>query len=122
MLFRLHEEYEQAVLDLFAADQKAKEVCPSLEAVGHTSNFLNNMRLPVHRWFRYSAGFSALAGEWTGGAIRQMGSHGITLLHIPYIAVINSFRIKGIDLDYAEIASPSEKHSLVKSLKALPDS
>src|SRR6059058_1526068 len=26
-----------------------------------SSTFLDNMRLPVHRWFRYSAGFSA---EW----------------------------------------------------------
>jgi hypothetical protein len=60
-LLRLREDYEQAVLDLFDADQEAAEVRPALEAVGHTSNFLNNMRLPVHRWFRYSAGFSA---EW----------------------------------------------------------
>ena len=61
VLLRLREDYEQAVLDLFEADQEAKEVRPALEVVGHTSNFLNNMRLPVHRWFRYSAGFSA---EW----------------------------------------------------------
>ncbi len=26
-----------------------------------SSTFLDNMSLPVHRWFRYSAGFSA---EW----------------------------------------------------------
>ena len=60
-LLRLREDYEQAVLDLFDADQKIKEVRHALDAVGHTSNFLNNMRLPIHRWFRYSAGFSA---EW----------------------------------------------------------
>jgi hypothetical protein len=24
-----------------------------------SSTFVDNMRLPVHRWFRYSAGFSA---------------------------------------------------------------
>ena len=61
MLLRLRADYERAVLDLFEADQEAKEVRPALAAVGHTSNFLNNMRLPVHRWFRYRAGFSA---EW----------------------------------------------------------
>src|SRR6266853_77854 len=61
VLLVLREDYEQAVLDLFEADQEAKEVRPALDVVGHTSNFLNNMRLPVHRWFRYSAGFSA---EW----------------------------------------------------------
>ena len=61
VLLRLREDYAQAVLDLFDETVEAKEVSPNLPAVGHTSNFLNNMRLPVHRWFRYSAGFSA---EW----------------------------------------------------------
>ena len=27
--------------------------------LSNTSTFVNNMTLPVHRWFRYSAGFSA---------------------------------------------------------------
>ena len=35
MLLRLREDYEQAVLDLFEADQEAKEVRPALEVVGH---------------------------------------------------------------------------------------
>jgi hypothetical protein len=61
VLLRLREDYQQAVLDFFEVDQEGKEVRPSLDPIGHTSNFLNNMRLPVHRWFRYSAGFSA---EW----------------------------------------------------------
>ena len=61
VLLRLREDYAQAVLDLFDETVEAREVSPTLAAVGHTSNFLNNMRLPVHRWFRYSAGFSA---EW----------------------------------------------------------
>ena len=64
VLLRLREDYEQAVLDLFEADQEAKEVRPALAVVGHTSNFLDNMRLPVHRWFRYSAGFSAEWVKW----------------------------------------------------------
>jgi hypothetical protein len=33
-----------------------------------SSSFVDNMRLPVHRWFRYSAGFSA---EWVEGVIRS---------------------------------------------------
>ncbi len=61
VLLRLREDYGQAVLDLFGNDQETKAVRPIIEVVGHTSNFLDNMRLPVHRWFRYSAGFSA---EW----------------------------------------------------------
>ena len=64
VLLGLREGYEQAVLDFYEADQVAKAVRPALEAVGHTSNFLNNMRLPVHRWFRYSAGFSAEWVKW----------------------------------------------------------
>jgi hypothetical protein len=32
--------------------------------------FTDNMRLPVHRWFRYSAGFSA---EWAQAVINQHG-------------------------------------------------
>jgi len=64
VLLRLREDYEQAVLDLFEAEQETKEVRPALEVVGHTSNFLDNMRLPVHRWFRYTAGFSAEWVKW----------------------------------------------------------
>ncbi len=33
-----------------------------------SSTFVDNMRLPVHRWFRYSAGFSA---EWAGSVIAE---------------------------------------------------
>lgn len=73
-----------------------------------------------HRTCRFVG--AALAGEWTNGAIKQLESHGITVLHIPYVALINSFRIKGIDLDYAERASPAEKQRLVRSLKALAES
>lgn len=36
-------------------------------AVARSGSFVDNMRLPIHRWFRYSAGFSA---EWVGEAIR----------------------------------------------------
>jgi hypothetical protein len=67
ILLRLREDYEQAVLDLFE-DGREAEVRPSLDVVGHTSNFINNMRLPVHRWFRYSAGFSA---EWVKWLLAQ---------------------------------------------------
>lgn len=36
-----------------------------------SGSFVDNLRLPVHRWFRYSAGFSA---EWAGQAIRSATS------------------------------------------------
>lgn len=35
-----------------------------------SSTFIDNMRLPVHRWFRFSAGFSA---EWVTTTIRESG-------------------------------------------------
>ena len=28
-------------------------------AIARSGSFVDNMRLPIHRWFRYSAGFSA---------------------------------------------------------------
>jgi hypothetical protein len=64
LFLHLREDYAQAVLDLFDDDVEAKQVRPNLRVVGHTSNFLDNMRLPVHRWFRYSAGFSAEWVKW----------------------------------------------------------
>jgi hypothetical protein len=33
-----------------------------------SSTFVSNMTLPVHRWFRYSAGFSA---AWVSQVIRE---------------------------------------------------
>ncbi len=36
-----------------------------------SSTFSNNMKLPVHRWFRYSAGFSA---EWVEDLIRNLST------------------------------------------------
>jgi len=37
----------------------------------NSTTFTDNMKLPVHRWFRYSAGFSA---EWASSVIRDNGS------------------------------------------------
>lgn len=39
-------------------------------ATDTSSTFVDNMRLPVHRWFRYTAGFSA---EWVESVIRDAG-------------------------------------------------
>jgi hypothetical protein len=38
---------------------------------GRSGSFIDNMQLSVHRWFRYSAGFSA---EWANLAIRECSS------------------------------------------------
>src|SRR5438046_210228 len=43
-----------------------------------SSTFVDNMRLPVHRWFRYSAGFSA---EWAASVIAEAKRFGeVTVL------------------------------------------
>lgn len=38
---------------------------------GNSTTFVDNMRLPVHRWFRYSAGFSA---QWAQSVIAESGA------------------------------------------------
>jgi hypothetical protein len=38
-----------------------------------SGSFVDNMKLPVHRWFRYSAGFSA---SWVGEMIREWAGGG----------------------------------------------
>jgi hypothetical protein len=49
---------------------------------GHSSTFVGNLRLPVHRWFRYSAGFSA---AWAEATIRQHRSKGNTRVLDPFV-------------------------------------
>ncbi len=50
---------------LFELDETASE--PETESeMRASSTFTSNMRLPVHRWFRYSAGFSA---DWVESVI-----------------------------------------------------
>jgi hypothetical protein len=61
VISRVREDYAQAVLDLFETDATQHNIAPVVPAKNRTCTFLDNMRLPVHRWFRYSAGFSA---EW----------------------------------------------------------
>ena len=39
-----------------------------------SSTFVGNMSLPIHRWFRYSAGFSAEWAEETVNAYRSISA------------------------------------------------
>lgn len=39
----------------------------------HSSTFLANLSIPIHRWFRYSAGFSA---SWVRRLIEREKSYG----------------------------------------------
>ena len=71
-------------LDLFEIDEPV--------AIKNTSTFIDNMRLPVHRWFRYSAGFSA---QWAESVIASEGA----------LRVLDPFCGSGTTLIAAENAS-----------------
>lgn len=43
------------------------------EEVAHTTTFQDNMKLPIHRWYRYTAGFS---GAWVGQLIEEEKKNG----------------------------------------------
>lgn len=79
------------------------DVLPEQEPAS-TTTFVDNMKLPVHRWFRFSAGFSA---EWAESLI---GTLGVT-------AVLDPFAGSGTTLLAAErqgVASFGvEAHSFV---------
>jgi hypothetical protein len=46
-----------------------------------SSTFIDNMKLPVHRWFRYSAGFS---GRWAEAIIAENSIYGETRVLDPF--------------------------------------
>lgn len=46
---------------------------PPAKDNGRSGAFTDNMKLPIHRWFRYSAGFSA---EWVGKLIAERRNAG----------------------------------------------
>lgn len=46
-----------------------------------SSTFADNLSLPVHRWFRYSAGFSA---QWVGGVIAEANRRGAVRVLDPF--------------------------------------
>jgi len=58
--------------DLFGGEleDKQKPLSRSLKST-RSGTFTDNMRLPIHRWFRYSAGFSA---EWVEELLREFSS------------------------------------------------
>src|SRR6266404_3772490 len=53
-----------------ATAQAQRLLFPSEINLSASSTFVPNMGLPVHRWFRYSAGFSA---EWVESVVRSVG-------------------------------------------------
>src|SRR5262245_55540795 len=56
--------------------------CDLESAQGRTaSTFLGNMKLPIHRWFRYSAGFSA---QWVERVISESRQSGTVAVFDPF--------------------------------------
>jgi DNA modification methylase len=47
-----------------------------------TSTFVDNMQLPIHRWFRYSAGFSA---EWVKEVVSDFKGNNAIKLFDPFV-------------------------------------
>ncbi len=64
---------------------------------------------------------AVLAGEYTDGGIQQLRSHNIRVLHIPYNVVIDTFSIKGINLDYDEDANDDIKQALQQRIEGLTE-
>ena len=54
----------------------------SSEGRGKSSTFQDNMRLPVHRWYRYTAGFSA---SWVGSELEIAKKEGCMNVLDPFV-------------------------------------
>jgi hypothetical protein len=83
-------------------------------------NEIEGALLPLresHRTCRFCGVIAA--GKWSQPGLEQFRSHGIEVLHISYEDLIAAFQIKGVNLDYAEKATPAVKRDLVKALERL---
>ena len=53
-----------------------------------SGTFVDNMKMPVHRWFRYSAGFSA---EWVNTEIlkfqEETGKKSVCHMHKKFVSL-----------------------------------
>jgi DNA modification methylase len=66
--------WEQAVeLELFPPEVKVEQ--------DYTATFADNMKMPIHKWYRYTAGFSA---AWVNELIRQEKKSGRTRIIDPF--------------------------------------
>lgn len=62
----------QAQMELFPGEAKVEQDC--------TATFADNMKLPIHKWYRYTAGFSA---AWVKELIREEKENGRTRIIDP---------------------------------------
>lgn len=89
----------EPMIDLYGAAKamknKEQDLSENVIKAARSGTFTDNMKLPVHRWFRYSAGFSA---EWARSIILQERS-------APDFTVLDPFAGSGTTLLAAEHAN-----------------
>lgn len=65
--------YQTKVLELFPDETKDEQ--------DYTATFADNMKMPIHKWYRYTAGFSA---AWVRELIREEMKNGRTKIIDPF--------------------------------------
>lgn len=125
--------------ELFSAGaESASEEDSSDDKVNRRSGtFVDNVKLPVHRWFRYSAGFSA---QWVEGVIKEFkprlvldpfagsgttllaadscGVHSVGFESHPFVSRVAEGKI-GWDLDAGELQARTME--LLSAVSGAPD-
>jgi DNA modification methylase len=86
--------------------------------IASSSTFINNMSLPIHRWFRYSAGFSA---QWVEQTIRNIiSAKNSNAFDVQNFVVLDPFVGSGTTLLAAEQVGVSgigfESHPLISRI------
>lgn len=62
-----------------------------------------------------------LAGEYSEGGIQQLRSAGVEVLHVPFGTIAEVFRGRGLEIDYPEKATPTQKATLNRALERVSD-
>ena len=77
--------------------------------------------LPLEETYRRGSPFlgAVLAGDFTGGALDQLRSHGFNLAYSPYETVIRAFGKAGIDMSSDEDTSVAELRRKVRTFDGL---
>lgn len=82
LVYRRMIETSPATLPKTRSSRRVKKSSQEREHVLNDTTFQKNMSLAIHRWFRYSAGFSA---EWAGAVIKEEMAHGRSHVLDPFV-------------------------------------
>lgn len=75
---------------------------PTTQKATRSGTFIDNMKLPIHRWFRYSAGFSA---DWVENLLKEFNANNKSMVLDPYagsgttLIAADSSRIPSIGIE-----------------------